>query len=64
MPANRYVNGADPNRRLGSYRNLVEVIKATPGAPGIQPLLHDWHLLEGQAMTDDVPLFPKNDVTF
>eukprot|EP00775_Hariotina_reticulata_P002039 gene2039-2361_t len=42
-----YVNGADPNRRLGSYRNLVEVIKATPGAPGIQPLLHDWHLLEG-----------------
>ena len=50
IPAARYVNGADPNRRLGSYRNLTDAFAAgAAGAPGIDPLLRDWNLLAGKS---------------
>jgi hypothetical protein len=35
----RYVNGADPNRRRGSYRSLADATAAP---------LKNWHLVEGE----------------
>uniref|UniRef100_A0A383W3L1 L-arabinokinase n=1 Tax=Tetradesmus obliquus TaxID=3088 RepID=A0A383W3L1_TETOB len=43
-----YVNGADPNRRLGSFRNLADVAGSTPGA-SLDPLLKDWRVIEGDS---------------
>jgi hypothetical protein len=40
VSAHRYVNGADPNRRRGSYRSL-------PDAAAAAPLQDCWHLAEG-----------------
>ncbi|WIA12875.1 hypothetical protein OEZ85_006496 [Tetradesmus obliquus] len=43
-----YVNGADPNRRLGSFRNLADVAGSIPGA-SLDPLLKDWRVVEGDS---------------
>jgi hypothetical protein len=42
----RYVNGADPNRRLGSFRNLADVLGSTPSV-SLDPGLKDWRVIEG-----------------
>jgi hypothetical protein len=42
----RYVNGADPNRRLGSFRNLADVLGSTPTI-SLDPGLKDWRIIEG-----------------
>lgn len=46
VAACRYVNGADPNRRLSSFRNLADT-GGSSGA-GVDPLLKDWQLIEGE----------------
>lgn len=47
----RYVNGADPNRRYGSYRNLSDMSAGGVGPVVLDPILKDWKFIQGMCHT-------------